>query len=79
MSSRVPELKGFSEREAALQLAVEQCARLMLKADNGELQIDELDKLLHTETKIRKQARALGLTSRQLELMLERNIRRLRG
>ncbi len=79
MNSRVPELKGFSEREADLQLAVEQCARLMIKADNGELQIEELDELLHSETNIRKKARALGLSSRQLELMLERKIRRLRG
>jgi len=79
MNAHAPELKGFSEREAELQRSVDECARLMLKADSGELQITELDRLLFAENSIRKQARELGLSSRQLELMLERKIRRLRG
>jgi len=74
-----PELKNYSEREKQLHDAIDQYARLMLKADKGELQLNELDELLLTETNMRKQYRELGLSKRQLELMLAKTMQRLRS
>lgn len=77
MTARAPELKGYSKREAQLQIAIDRCARLMIKADRGELQLQELDELLLTEISMRNKSRELGLSARQLQLMLEKTIRRL--
>jgi len=74
-----PELKNYSEREKQLHDAIDQYARLMLKADKGELQLHELDELLLTETNMRKRYRELGLSKRQLELMLAKTMQRLRS
>jgi len=62
----------FTRSEAQLRSAVDRYARLMRKADNGRLQGNELDQLLLTALRMRNEARELGLTNRQLELMLER-------
>lgn len=78
MSANAPELKGYSEREAQLQAAVDHCARLMLKADRGTLGLPELDELLLAEIDMRNKSRALGLKKHQLQLMLEKSVARLR-
>lgn len=74
-----PELENYSEREKQLHDVIDHYARLMLKADRGQLQLDELDELLLTETSMRKQYRELGLSKQQLELMLAKTIQRLRS
>jgi hypothetical protein len=67
----------FAKSEAELRNAVGRYARLMHKADKGRLQGNELDQLLLTALNIRNEARELGLTNRQLELMLEKMVEHL--
>jgi hypothetical protein len=67
----------FAKSEVELRHAVDRYARLMRKADKGRLQGNELDQLLVTALSMRNEARELGLTNRQLELMLERMVEHL--
>jgi hypothetical protein len=77
VTALVPELQGYSKRDAQLQIAIDRCARLMIKADRGKLQLQELDELLLSEISMRNKSRELGLSPRQVQLMLEKTIRRL--
>ncbi len=72
----VPELAGFSQAEAQLRETIEEYARLTLRADRISLQGRDLEQLLFTEERMKQQARALRLKNLQLELMLDRAIRR---
>jgi len=56
---------------AQLLLALDRYARLMRKADRGRLQGDELDQLVLTALRMRKDAWELGMTNRELEVMLD--------
>ena len=79
VTARAPELKGYSRHEMQLQIAIDRCARLMLKADREQLHLGELDELLLAEISMRNKSRELGLSKRQLELMLDKSMRRLQG
>lgn len=57
--------------ETQLMDAVDRYARLMRKAEKGRLQGGELDQLMLTALSMRKEARELGVTNRQLEQMLD--------
>ena len=50
-------------------------ARLMVKADHGRLNSEDLGQVFVTAIDIRKGAWELGVTNLQLELMLEETIR----
>ncbi len=70
MTEDAPELAGYSQREARLWDTIDRYLRLSLEFDRGTLQGHELDELLFTEMRMRQQTRELGLSKRQLELML---------
>ena len=72
MSTNVPELNGLAPLEPKFHAALNCYARLLVKADKGKLEGDELDILLHTGLRMRQYARELGLTRRQLASMLEK-------
>lgn len=72
MNVHAPELTGYSEREARLKQTIDQYVRLSIKSDGDALEHHELDELLVAEMSMKRQARALGLSHRQLELMVAR-------
>jgi len=77
MVSPSPESGHLSKSQALLRNAVDRYARLVCKADNGRLQGDELDQLLLTGLRMRKEARVLGITNKQLEVMLDNMVQHL--
>ena len=77
MVSPSPESVQLSKSQALLRNAVDRYARLVCKADKGRLQGNELDQLLLTALSMREEARELGITNRQLEVMLDNMVQHL--
>jgi len=77
MTQRAPQSSHLSKSQAHLRSAVDRYARLVHKADSGRLQGDELDQLLLTGLRMRTEARVLGITNKQLELMLDNMVQHL--
>ena len=69
--STTPDSKRNPHHEAQLLTALDRYAQLMRKADRGRLQGDELDQLVLTALRMRKDAWELGMTNRELEVMLD--------
>ena len=77
MVSPTPESVQLSKSQVLLRNAVDRYAKLVCKADSGRLQDDELDQLLLTGLRMRTEARVLGITNKQLEVMLDNMVQHL--
>ena len=66
--------QASARHSSLLRRSLKRYARLLVKANDGTLDSNELDQVFRTAISIKQDAWELGLTNLQLELMLEQTI-----